>query len=80
MKMIPTDVHLGKVLEYDNIPITTLSIPIINNTIEISTIILKTASPGYAIANIDNMTESAPIPICRSLNQAGGFLVIISSP
>ena len=77
--MIPTDVHLGKVLEYDNIPITTLSIPIINNTIEISTIILKTASPGYAIANTDNMTESTPILIRRSLNQVGGLLVTISS-
>jgi hypothetical protein len=47
---------------------------------KISATILKIASPGYAIANIDKMTQSAPIPTCRSLNEAGAFLVIISSP
>jgi hypothetical protein len=49
-------------------PVATLSIPMLNNVIESSVIIVFTGRIGYSIAiiHIDNVSHIIPLPICRA--------------
>jgi hypothetical protein len=61
------------------IPVATLSTPIVNNIIESRRIVLppgKKENPN-TISRVDNMSEIAPLPICRARNQVGGLLLVI---
>ena len=55
-------------------PVATLSIPMINNVIESSVIVVFTGRIGYSIAiiHIDNISDIMPLHICKERNHAGG--------
>lgn len=61
------------------IPVATRSIPIVNNIIESSRIMLPAAIIGnpVTIKSVDNMREIAPLTICKARNHAGGRLLVV---
>jgi hypothetical protein len=61
------------------IPVATLSIPIVNNIIESSRIMLPAAITGnpITIKSVDNMSDIAPLTICKTRNHVGGLLLVI---
>ena len=60
------------------IPVATLSIPIVNNIIESSRITFPAAIIGnpIIIKSVDNVSDIAPLPICKTRNHAGGLLLV----
>jgi hypothetical protein len=56
------------------IPVATLSIPMVNNIIESSRVMLPAAIIGNptVIKRVDNMRDTAPLPICKARNHIGG--------
>ena len=65
-------------------PVATLSIPMVNNVIESSVIIIVfTGRIGYSIAiiHIDNVSDIIPLPICKKRNHAGssGRLLLVTT-
>jgi hypothetical protein len=56
------------------IPVATLSIPIVNNVIESSVIIVFTARTGYCVTSkiSDNVSDIIPLAICKARNHVGG--------
>jgi len=59
-------------------PVATLSIPIVNNIIESSRITLPAAIIGnpITIKNVDNVSDIAPLTICKTRNHTGGLLLV----
>lgn len=60
------------------IPVATLSIPIVNNIIESSRITFPAAIIGnpITIKSVDNVSDIAPLTICKTRNHAGGLLLV----
>ena len=60
------------------IPVATLSIPIVNNIIESSRITLPAAIIGnpITIKSVDNVSDIAPLTICKTRNHTGGLLLV----
>ena len=60
------------------IPVATLSIPIVNNIIESSRITFPAAILGnpITIKSVDNVSDIAPLTICKTRNHAGGLLLV----
>jgi hypothetical protein len=57
------------------IPVATLSIPIVNNVIESSKIMVFTVRTEYSTAikrRMDNVSDIIPLAICKARNHAGG--------
>jgi hypothetical protein len=59
-------------------PVATLSIPMINNVIESSVIVVFTGRIGYSIAiiHIDNISDIMPLPICKERNMQVVVVVV----
>jgi hypothetical protein len=63
-------------------PVATLSIPMVNNVIESSVIVVFIGRIGYSIAiiHIDNVSDIIPLPICKQRNhEGGGSLLLITT-
>lgn len=60
------------------IPVATLSIPIVNNIIESSRITFPAAIIGnpITIKSVDNVSDIAPLTICKTRNHTGGLLLV----
>lgn len=60
------------------IPVATLSIPIVNNIIESSRITFPAAILGnpITIKSVDNVSDIAPLTICKTRNHTGGLLLV----
>lgn len=60
------------------IPVATLSTPIVNNIIESSRITFPAAIIGnpITIKSVDNVSDIAPLTICKTRNHAGGLLLV----
>lgn len=60
------------------IPVATLSTPIVNNIIESSRITFPAAILGnpITIKSVDNVSDIAPLTICKTRNHAGGLLLV----
>lgn len=56
------------------IPVDTLSIPIVNNEIESSTIMVFISRTGYCVTSkrTDNVRDIIPLAICKARNHVGG--------
>lgn len=60
------------------IPVATLSTPIVNNIIESSRITFPAAIIGnpITIKSVDNVSDIAPLTICKTRNHTGGLLLV----